>query len=196
VLDCFLEACVTPCILQATIPESVTIANEKGIDEAIVMLLALEKKCRLANDSENLREVCLHMVRLCRERSNWVKLNAVLAVINKRDSLNKGVIVAVVKETLSYIDPTPTVEVRIELIKAIKEVCEGKIFVEAESAALSFMLSKIYEEQGDINAASDIIQDVHVETYGSLSKHEKAEYILEQMRVTLVKKVNQIQRGP
>jgi 26S proteasome regulatory subunit N5 len=153
------------------------------------MLLALEKKCRLANDAENLREVCLHMVRLCRERSNWVKLNAVLAVINKRDSLNKSVIVAVVKETLSYIDTTPTVEVRIELVKAIKEVCEGKIFVEAESAALSFMLSKIYEEQGDINAASDIIQDVHVETYGSLSKHEKAEYILEQMRVTLVKKV-------
>ena len=128
------------------------------------------------------------MVRLCRERSDWVKLNSVLAVINKRDALNKSVIIAVVSEALTYIDVTPSVEVKIELIKSLKEVCDGKIYVEGESARLHFMLSKIYEGRGDIDAACEIIQDVHVETYGSLSKQQKAEYILEQMRVTLVKK--------
>jgi 26S proteasome regulatory subunit N5 len=158
------------------------------MDEAIVLLLALEKKCRLANDSNNLKEVCLHLVRLCRERSDWVKLNSVLAVINKRDSQNKTIIIAVTKEVLTYIDATPTNDVKIELIKALKEVVDGKIYVEGESASLHFMLSKIYESQGDIDAACDIIQDVHVETYGSLTKQQKAEYILEQMRVTLVKK--------
>jgi 26S proteasome regulatory subunit N5 len=50
------------------------------------------------------------------------------------------------------------------------------------------MLSKIYEANGDITAACEIIQDVHVETYGSLSKNEKAEYILEQIRINLLKK--------
>jgi 26S proteasome regulatory subunit N5 len=174
--------------IQVAIPESIAVANEKGMDEAIVLLLALEKKCRLANDSTNLKEVCLHMVRLCRERSDWVKLNSVLAVINKRDSQNKTIIIAVTKEVLTYIDTTPTNDVKIELIKALKEVVDGKIYVEGESASLHFMLSKIYESQGDIDAACDIIQDVHVETYGSLTKQQKAEYILEQMRVTLVKK--------
>lgn len=128
------------------------------------------------------------MVRLCREKADWIKLNSVLAVINKRDSLIKLVIVAVVAEATSYIETMPTVDLRIELIKALKDVCDGKIYVEGESARLHFLLSKIYEARGDIDAACDIIQDVHVETYGSLTKKEKAEYILEQMRVTLVKK--------
>ena len=36
--------------------------------------------------------------------------------------------------------------------------------------------------------AADVLQEVHVETYGSLSKREKVEFILEQMRLTLAKK--------
>jgi 26S proteasome regulatory subunit N5 len=128
------------------------------------------------------------MVRLCKKSSDWLKLNSVLAVINKRDSLIKSVVVSVVSEVMSYIDSTPNVEVRIELIKALKDLCDGKIYVEGESAALHFKLSKIFEEQNDIDRACDIIQDVHVETYGSLSKKEKATYILEQMRLNLLKK--------
>ena len=38
-----------------------------------------------------------------------------------------------------------------------------------------------------MSAAADILQEVHVETYGSLSKKEKVEFILEQMRLTLGK---------
>jgi len=38
-----------------------------------------------------------------------------------------------------------------------------------------------------VAAAADILQEVHVETYGSLSKREKVEFILEQMRLTLAK---------
>ena len=34
-------------------------------------------------------------------------------------------------------------------------------------------LSKIYEAKGDIDQACDVVQDVHVETYGALSKKEK-----------------------
>lgn len=57
------------------------------------------------------------------------------------------------------------------------------------------MYSKIFpaafscsqEQDGDVGAAADVLQDVHVETYGSLSKREKIEFILEQMRLTLGK---------
>lgn len=73
-------------------------------------------------------------------------------------------------------------------MKSLKEICSGKMYVESESAKLHFMLSKMYEDKGDLDAACEIIQDVHVETYGSLSKKEKAEYILEQIRLNLLKK--------
>jgi len=39
-----------------------------------------------------------------------------------------------------------------------------------------------------VSKAADVLQEVHVETYGSLSKREKVEFILEQMRLTLAKK--------
>ena len=69
---------------QVIIPESIALANERGLDEAILLLLGLEKKCRVNNDFSNLKEVCLHMIRLCRSKADWTKLNSTLAVINKR----------------------------------------------------------------------------------------------------------------
>lgn len=152
------------------------------------MLLPLEKKCRQSNDFTSLKEVSLQLVRICFEFKDWEKLNSVLSVINKRSSQIKSTLTAVVEESMKYIDETPNEEVKVSLIKALKEVCEGKIYVEAESAHLHFMLSKIYEANGDIQAACDITQDVHVETYGTLSKKEKAQYILEQIRINLLNK--------
>ena len=171
----------------AAIPESNVIAREKGLDDALVLLLGLEKKCRINNDIENLKEVCLHMVRLCRER-DWTKLNSIIAVINKRRAQSKHAITVMVAEVLTYLDAAPSVDVKIDLIKALKDVCDGKIYVEGESARLHMMLAVIYEQRGDVGAACDMIQDVHIETYGSLSKKEKAEYILEQIRLNLLKK--------
>jgi 26S proteasome regulatory subunit N5 len=52
---------------------------------------------------------------------------------------------------------------------------------------LRFLRNASQEEEGDIATAADILQEVHVETYGSLSKRDKVEYILEQMRLTLAK---------
>ena len=49
-------------------------------------------------------------------------------------------------------------------------------------------LSVFQEQEGDVAAAADQLQDVHVETFGSLSKRDKVEFILEQMRLTLAKK--------
>jgi 26S proteasome regulatory subunit N5 len=174
--------------LQVLMPESVTMANEVGLEEAISALLLLEKKCRLHNDFLNLKEVCLHMVRLCRGKNDWEKLNSTLAVIAKRRAQSKVAISAIVEEALTYLDTTPTLETKIDLIKTLKDICDGKIYVEAESAKLHLMLALIYEDKGDVASACDMIQDVHVETYGSLSKKEKAEYILEQIRLNLLKK--------
>lgn len=53
----------------------------------------------------------------------------------------------------------------------------------------SYLLTPLLqEEDGNVSGAADVLQDVHVETYGSLSKKEKIEYILEQLRLTLAKK--------
>ena len=127
------------------------------------------------------------MVRICRAK-DWTKLNSTLAVINKRRAQSKEVIMTIVKEALSYVDESPGKSEKVVLIKTLVEICEAKIYVEGESARLHLMLALIYEEDGNLTDACDTIQDVHVETYGSLSRFEKAEYILHQIRLNLLNK--------
>jgi hypothetical protein len=54
---------------------------------------------------------------------------------------------------MTYLDETSSKEERISLIKTLMTICEGKIYVEAESARIHLILAFIYEHDGDINAA-------------------------------------------
>jgi len=74
------------------------------------------------------------------------------------------------------------------LINTLRNVTEGKIYVEVERARLTHKLSLIKEADGDITEAATILQELQVETYGSMEKKEKVELILEQMRLCLAKK--------
>lgn len=53
---------------------------------------------------------------------------------------------------------------------------------------LTLELAHIKEKDGLVAEAADILNEVHVETYGSMNKIEKVEYILEQVRLTILKK--------
>lgn len=50
------------------------------------------------------------------------------------------------------------------------------------------VLSKIKESEGKIEEAANILQEVQVETFGSMKKKEKTEFVLEQMRLCLLKR--------
>lgn len=49
----------------------------------------------------------------------------------------------------------------------------GKIYVENERARLTHRLAKIREEEGDLQEAAKILQELQVETYGSMERKEK-----------------------
>jgi len=63
-----------------------------------------------------------------------------------------------------------------------------QIYVEIERARLTRTLAKLKEEQGAVTEAANILQELQVETFGSMDKKEKVEFILEQMRLCLAKK--------
>ncbi|KAI8435885.1 hypothetical protein MSG28_004085 [Choristoneura fumiferana] len=74
---------------------------------------------------------------------------------------------------------------QIVLLSKRRTITEGKIYVEVERARLTHILAKIREDDGNVAEAAKIIQELQVETYGSMSKREKVELILEQMRLCL-----------
>merc|ERR1719238_399703 len=79
-------------------------------------------------------------------------------------------------------------ERKLDLITLLSEITDGKIFVEVEKARLTKMLAEIKEKGGNIEKAATLLQEVQVETFGAMERREKAEYILNQMRVVLMKK--------
>jgi 26S proteasome regulatory subunit N5 len=74
------------------------------------------------------------------------------------------------------------------LLTTLRAVTEGKIYVEVEWARLTRRLARIREGEGKVDEAAEIMQEVHVETYGAMEKREKTEFLLEQVRLCLDKK--------
>ncbi|OIW20369.1 hypothetical protein TanjilG_09529 [Lupinus angustifolius] len=94
-------------------------------------------------------------------------------------------VTTLVQQAMQYIDQTPDLETRIELIKTLNSVSAGKIYVEIERARLVKRLAKIKEEQRLIAEAADLMQEVAVETFGAMTKTEKIAFILEQVCLCL-----------
>lgn len=80
-------------------------------------------------------------------------------------------------------DEGVTEEQRMKIVELLRTVTEGKIFVEVERARVTLLLSKMLYTKGKVNEAANALQDLAVETFGSMDRREKAEFILEQMRL-------------
>ncbi|GMH83870.1 hypothetical protein TrST_g9401 [Triparma strigata] len=163
-------------------------ASAGGLASGIDLLMGLEKQCRVGNDLTTLKRVVLHAIQLCKKSGDYEKLIDTLNFIVKRRSQKNAAITEIVKEAIKYIDEAPDEDVKIKLVVCLRDITDGRIYVEAQRARLTLTLSAMYEAKADIENASAVLQDVHVETYGSLSKREKLEFILEQIRLTLAKK--------
>ena len=59
--------------------------------------------------------------------------------------------------------------------------------MEVERARVTRILSDMKKEQGDLNAAADILCELQVETFGSMERREKTEFILEQVALCIEK---------
>lgn len=92
-----------------------------------------------------------------------------------------------IQEAMTYLDSTPDMDTKLELIDTLRTVTDGKIYVEVERARITRLLAKIREDEGKTTEAADILQELQVETFGSMDKREKVDFILEQMRLCLAK---------
>ncbi|XP_045771643.1 26S proteasome non-ATPase regulatory subunit 12 [Maniola jurtina] len=155
------------------------------VQEAIDQLLALEKQTRTGADMTSTARILVAIVQICYEAKNWSSLNDHIVLLSKRRSQLKQAVVKMVQECCTYVDKTPDKETKIKLIETLRTITEGKIYVEVERARLTHILAKIREEEDNVAEAAKIIQELQVETYGSMDKREKVELILEQMRLCL-----------
>eukprot|EP00262_Sarcandra_glabra_P014719 TRINITY_DN4363_c0_g2_i2.p1 TRINITY_DN4363_c0_g2~~TRINITY_DN4363_c0_g2_i2.p1 ORF type:complete len:451 (+),score=95.59 TRINITY_DN4363_c0_g2_i2:30-1355(+) len=157
----------------------------KNLEAAIDSLLNEEKQMRLAGDVPGTKKAVIAVVQLCYEARAWKTLNDQIILLSKRRGQLKQAVTAMVQQAMQYIDETPDIDLRIDLIKTLNNVSAGKIYVEIERARLIKKLAKIKEEQGLIAEAADLMQEIAVETFGAMAKTEKIAFILDQVRLCL-----------
>lgn len=114
-------------------------------------------------------------------------MNEQVQLLSKKHGQLKQAITSMIQEVIKGIDETPDLDTKIKTIENIRSVTEGKIYVEVERARVSRTLSKIKEDEGDIDAATEILGELQVETYGSMDIREKTEFILEQVELYIKK---------
>lgn len=168
------------------IEENTKIAQNGELHRAIETLLAVEKQTRQGNDSISTGRLLICITDLCFKANDFKALKENIILLSKRRGQLKQAVKMMVKHAMNYLEgiDKPT---EIDLIDTLLKISEGKIFVEKQRARLTMRLSKIRESEGNIEEAARILQEVQVETFGSMKKKEKTEFILEQMRLCLDK---------
>ncbi|KAK4485993.1 hypothetical protein RD792_008648, partial [Penstemon davidsonii] len=156
-----------------------------NLEAQIESLLNVEKQMRQVGDVSGTRKAVTEILQLCFDAGAWKTLNDQIILISKRRGQLKQAVQAMVQQAMQYIDQTPDLDTKIELIKTLNSVSAGKIYVEIERARLIKRLAKIKEEQGLISEAADLMQEIAVETFGAMAKTEKIAFILEQVRLCL-----------
>jgi len=156
-----------------------------AVPAGLERLLFIEKKQRQAENEQNTSFTVECLLKMLHQHGDVKLLAEQISVVCKRRSQFTNVVKRAVKIAIEWLDDITDKEGSDVLLTALLGVTEGKIYVEVERARLTMRKSKGKEAEGDIAEASKILQELQIETFGSMVKREKCEFLLEQMRLCL-----------
>ncbi|KAJ3257737.1 26S proteasome non-ATPase regulatory subunit 12 [Boothiomyces macroporosus] len=159
-----------------------------NLGQAIEQLSLIEKQTRTSADLASNTKVLLAIVELTYQAKDYKLLNENIVLLTKKRALLKQAVTTMIQKVMTFVDEITDMKIKLELIDTLRTVTDGKIFVEVERARLTRTLVKFKEAEGKIVEAADLLQELQVETYGSMEKREKTDFILEQFRLCLAKK--------
>ncbi|CAK73465.1 unnamed protein product (macronuclear) [Paramecium tetraurelia] len=166
------------------------IIEENEFDKQIEDLLNKEKTARLANNLVETLKVTKQIAKLCFDTKQYSKFNELIVALSKKRGQPKKAQIELVQMAMIELKTLP-INQKLEMIDAIMKVCEKKIYLEVEYARCVLMLTQYKEDDNQIADAAKILQEVQVETYGSMDKREKLEFILYQMKI-MIKKLDYV----
>ena len=148
----------------------------------------MEKRTRLAADAFSTAKVAVAILGLLQSTGSWALLNDHISLLSKRRAQLQKVQEQVVQTAVAYVPLTPDEASKRALIDTLRTVSAGKMFVELERARLTRTLAEMEEKGGKVAAAADLMQEVAVETIGTMEAKEKLDFLLEQIRLCLAKR--------
>ena len=170
------------------IPRAESLAKSNRLQEAVESLLALEKRARFAFDGLTCSRILTTIASMYFQRGDLEGLFEVIpSLIKKRGQLKRPVADLINLCTKWLREDVQDRGMKYRFISVLADVTEGKIFVEAERARIKLYESQLKEAEGKIDEACLILQEEQVEIIGAMEVREKTEYILDQMRLVLLR---------
>ncbi|KAI9461742.1 hypothetical protein HD554DRAFT_2028043 [Boletus coccyginus] len=186
--------------VNALLPETQTLSESGRLSEALDKLFALEKQTRNASDLPSTTRLAKAALDQCYKAGDYVQLNATINLLSKKHGQLKVVVQSLVEQAMTWLAKIRQQEGDakwLELVETLRSVTEGKIFLETPRARVTLLLSHYHESLSKLSSAkasaikeslqtaSDLLSDLQVETYSSMERREKTEFILEQMRLLI-----------
>ncbi|KAF8167713.1 PCI domain-containing protein [Crassisporium funariophilum] len=180
------------------LPEAETIIKSGKLQDGLDKIFTLEKQTRNASDLASTSRLVKAAVQHCYDARDYPLLNSTVNVLSKKHGQLKAAVQAIVEQTMAWL---PEIKERdglerwLELVETLRGVTEGKIFLETPRARVTLLLAHYHEgliqkaatkePKQTLQTASDLLSDLQVETYSSMERREKTEFILEQMRLLI-----------
>ena len=170
------------------IPKAQSLARAGRVPEAVEELLAVEKKARFAFDGVTCSRLVCAVASLYYQAGDFDGLFELLPGLVKKRGQLKRPVSELIQLCIKWLKTEVTDRaMKYRFIAVLAEVTEGKIFVEADRARIKLYESRLKEEEGKVDEACLILQEEQVEIIGSMEAREKTEYILDQMRLVLLR---------
>ncbi|AFN83042.1 26S proteasome regulatory complex component [Encephalitozoon romaleae SJ-2008] len=141
-------------------------------------LLEKERRARVRNDYEALLKIFEDLMGLCRSDEELAGLARVLTIKRGQNRM-------AIKWMISQLFERKKKEQGFVgfFCLILRDVIEGRIFLEEERIYITKELKERYESSGDIKSALDVIINVPVETFTMVKESVVVNYQLEQLRL-------------
>lgn len=157
-------------------------------DVDYIILIEKEKRARLDNEILEGSIISVQLLEFIWTKYGVANVPSIFLSISKKRNQSKKTLTEMIKVIFDRIYPTcVSQDEQIKILRSIMEITEGKMYVEFEYSVAVRKLTEILLGQGNLEEACKLIQDIQIETFGSLDKVYKVEYILFQIKVLLQK---------
>lgn len=163
-----------------------TISDKDDINKSVEKIGVLEKKARNGGDLKSTTRLIVRAIELCISQRDVEKLKEIVVGFSKKHGQMRAAISEMIRCASNVVDEskvqtyTLSGKQREDLIETLRSVTEGKMFLEMERARLTFILSEILLSRNETRQSRDVLGELQVETFGSLDKRQKTEYLLQQ----------------
>lgn len=131
----------------AKLEQCKTLVQAGQLQEALALLSALEKRCRVGNDNTSLARVCEASLKSCKEVGDEEALLQTLQTLATRRSQKTSAIRSLVQTAMPWcvVEPYSPLPVKTDAEKdfrdkltvALRDITDGKLFLERERAQLT-----------------------------------------------------------